>query len=561
MKYRIDRYFYGHRMLIFGILCLFGISLLAGTSTFVPKKKKTAAQGADDKKVYLIHSDELFYNKFQNPEAQILRGNVAFRHGTMYMYCDSACYYEASNSFEAFGNVRMKQGDTLSLRGKHLYYDGEEQLAQLREDVKLRHKTTTLTTDSLDYDRIYNLGYFMNGGTMIDGDNVLTSDWGEYNTGTKMATFNYHVKLVNPKYTLTSDTLRYNTTNGIANIVGPSDIYSDDNHIYSELGFYDTRSDRARMFGRSKLSNNDGKSLIGDSLFYERKTGVGKAFRNIVYTDTVNKNGFTGNYCYYNEKTGYAVAYDSAVAIDFSQGPDTLYMHADTFRLQTFNIETDSAYRKMHAYHKVRAFRKDVQAVCDSLVFNSKDSCMTMYDNPIVWNNNQQLVGEEISVYMRDSTIDWAHVQRQAMSVEKMDSTHYNQVSGKEMKAFFTDGKMHQADVLNNVRSIYYPLDDDSLIIGLNYAETSKLSLFIKENKLQKIIMSPQSNGVLYPLDQAPENKRYLDGFAWFDYIRPTDKDDIFNWRGKKKEQELVIQNRRSAPLQKLKKKNKTKEE
>ena len=186
---------------------------------------------------------------------------------------------------------------------------------------------------------------------------------------------------------------------------------------------------------------------------------------------------------------------------------------------------------------------------------------MTMYDNPIVWNNNQQLVGEEISVYMRDSTIDWAHVQRQAMSVEKMDSTHYNQVSGKEMKAFFTDGKMHQADVLNNVRSIYYPLDDDSLIIGLNYAETSKLSLFIKENKLQKIIMSPQSNGVLYPLDQAPENKRYLDGFAWFDYIRPTDKDDIFNWRGKKKEQELVIQNRRSAPLQKLKKKNKTKEE
>ena len=54
-------------------------------------------------------------------------------------------------------------------------------------------------------------------------------------------------------------------------------------------------------------------------------------------------------------------------------------MHADTFKIFTFNINTDSVYRKIHAYNKVRAYRVDAQAVCDSLVYNSQDSCMTMY--------------------------------------------------------------------------------------------------------------------------------------------------------------------------------------
>ena len=499
-------------------------------------------------RVYLLHSDVLKKSKDNpDPNAQILVGDVVFRHDSIYMYCDSACFYEKSNSLEAFDNVKMVQGDTLFLYGDYLFYDGNTQLAKVRNNVRMENRTTTLTTDSLNYDRIANLGYFFDGGTLMDEENVLTSDWGEYSPATKVSVFNYEVKLVNPQFTLTSDTLRYNTETKIANIVGPSDIDSGDNHIYSELGFYNTQAGKAELLNRSVLTNN-GKIMTGDSLFYDRNRGYGEAFYRVELLDTINKNMLTGNYCYYNQLTSYAIATDEAVATDFSQG-DSLFIHADTLQMFTFNLDTDSVFREARAYHKVRIYRTDVQGVCDSLIFSSKDSCLTMYHDPILWNKQQQLLGEEIRIYMNDSTIDWAHIWNQALSVERIDSVNFNQVSGKEMKAYFKDGEMRKVDVLGSVRLIYYPMEKDSTLIGMVTAESSELNAFLENMRLKQVVMKPKVNGIMYPMDQLPSDKMKLDNFGWFDYIRPIDKKDIFNWRGKKVGQQLKKSTRGAVPL------------
>ena len=532
----------GRRVLLLSILCLFGFCLVAQV-----QPRRNAAQPAKSK-VYLLHADVLKKSKDNpDPDAQILVGNVSFRHDSIYMYCDSACFYEKTNSLEAFDNVKMEQGDTLFLYGDYLFYDGNTQIAKVRNNVRMENRTTTLTTDSLNYDRIANLGYFFDGGTLMDEENVLTSDWGEYSPATKMSVFNYEVELVNPQFTLTSDTLRYNTATKIANIVGPSDIDSDENHIYSELGYYYTQQGQAKLLNRSVLSNG-GKTMVGDSLFYDRNKGVGEAFYNVEFVDTINKNMLTGNYCYYNQKVGRAFATDEAMAVDFSQG-DSLFIHADTLQMFTFNLDTDSVFREARAYHKVRFYRSDVQGVCDSLVFSAKDSCLTMYRDPILWNKRQQLLGEQIMIYMNDSTIDWAHIQNQALSVERLDSANYNQVTGKEMKAFFKNGEMNQVDVIGSVRLVYYPMEKDSTYIGMNISETSQLSMFIENRKLKKMIMSPKSNGTLYPMSQIPSDKKRLDNFAWFDYVRPLSKNDIFIWRGKGAGQELKKSTRGAAPL------------
>lgn len=532
-----------HRILVVSVLCLFGFCLLAQVR---PAKK--GEQKPAKSKVYLLHSDVLKKSPLNpDPDAQILIGNVAFRHDSVYMYCDSACFYEKTNSLEAFDNVKMVQGDTLFLYGDYLFYDGNTQIAQVRYNVRMENKNTTLLTDSLNYDRIYNLGYYFDGGTLMDEENVLTSEWGEYSPATKISVFNYDVKLVNPKFTLTSDTLRYSTATKIANILGPSDIVSDANHIYSELGFYNTQIGQAELLDRSVLTN-EGKRLIGDSLFYDRVKGYGEAFDNVIMTDTVNKNMLTGDYCYYNELTKYAFATKKAVVVDYSQG-DSLFMHADTLQMYTYYLNTDSMFRETRAYHKVRMYRADVQGVCDSLVFSSKDSCLTMYYDPILWNNNQQLLGEKIMIYMNDSTIDWAHIQNQALSVEQLDSISYNQVTGKEMKAWFQDGEMRKVDVIGSVRLVYYPMESDSTLIGMNVSETSLLNMFLENRKMKKMIMSPKSNGTLYPMLQRPPEKMKLDNFVWFDYIRPLDKEDIFEWRGKKAGQELKKSNRSAVPL------------
>ncbi|WP_297676318.1 OstA-like protein [uncultured Bacteroides sp.] len=526
-----------HRFLLTGILCLFGVCLLsAQDKKKEPEKKKT--------RVDLLYADEAQADKVKLPDVQILVGSVKLRHDSMYMYCDSALIFEKTNSVEAFDNVRMEQGDTLFIYGDYLYYDGMSQLAMLRGNVRMINRNTMLTTDSLNYDRVYNLGYYFEGGTLTDEENVLTSEWGEYSPATKLSVFNHDVKLVNPQFVLTSDTLKYSTESKIATILGPSDIVSDKNHIYSERGIYNTTTEQAELLDRSVLTN-EGKKLTGDSLFYDRVLGYGEAFDNVQMNDTVNKNMLTGNYCFYNETTGNALATQRAVAIDYSQG-DSLFMHGDTLRLVTYHMNTDSMYREMRVYHKVRAYRTDIQAVCDSLVYNSKDSCMTMYTDPILWHGEQQVLGEEIKAYMNDSTIDWVHIINQALVVEKKDTMHYNQVTGKEIKGFFVEGDMRQIDVNGNVLVVFYPIDDkDSTMIGLNYAEGSFLRMLLKERRMEKGAFIGKANGTLYPMDQIPAEKYKLPPFVWFDYIRPRNKEDIFNWRGKKAGEQLQKSDRK----------------
>ena len=529
------------------LFIIIGLVALGVIFAMAPAKKRTARKKVEDKRVYLVHSDRLHYDQYRNGDAQVLNGRVHFRHQGADLYCDSAHFYQQSNSFEAFGHVRMVQGDTLSLTSDYAYYDGNDQLAQARYNVVLRHRKSTLYTDSLDYDRMYNFGNFFEGGKLVDGNSVLTSDWGEYHTDTKQAMFYYDVRLKDNKLYLTTDSLFYDTQTSRAHIVGPSNITSGSSHIYSEDGFYNTKTEQSELFGRSVISDQ-GRTLIGDSVYHNASDGTNYAYWNVVYNDTVNKNMMTGDYCEYNDSTGYAMATKKAVTIDYSQ-QDSLFMHADTFKIFTFNIRTDSVYRKIHAYNKVRAYRTDVQAVCDSLVYNTKDSCMTMYKDPIIWNNAQQLFGEVVKVYMRDSTIDHAHVIGQAFSAEQLhDTIHYNQISSKEMKAFFKKGEVREFQAIDNVLVDYFYTDEeDSVVTLMNYLETSWLRMFLKDRKMEKI-WTNKASGVYYPLNQIPADRNPLPGFAWFDYVRPVNKDDIFNWRPKKAGSELKANLRREPP-------------
>lgn len=537
---------FGHRTLMIGFLCLIAVSLIAGASPVTEQGFARENTQKKPMKVTLLHADRTI-QRATNKDLQILEGNVEFLYDSIYMFCDTVYYYKARNYFEAFGDVKMNQGDTLFLYGDYLYYDGNERLVQVRENVRMENRNVILLTDSLDYDRVYNLGYYFEGGTLMDSVNVLTSEWGEYSPQTKVSVFNFDVKLVNPQFVLTSDTLIYNTQTKVANIVGPSDIESGQSHIYSEMGFYNTVERKAYLLDRSVLVNQ-GKKLIGDSIFYDETLEFGEAFGNVYMDDSVNKTMLTGEYCYSNELTGYAFATDKAVAVDYSQG-DSLYMHGDTLKLVTFFMDTDSMYRQMQAYHKVRFYRIDIQGVCDSMVFNSLDSCLTMYSDPVLWNAGQQLLGEEIKVYMNDSTIDWAHIINQALTVEQKDTIHFNQVAGREMKFFFEGGDIRRAEVIGNVQSIFYPEDEDSVMMGMNFIESSKLNLYRKDGKMERIVFITKPVGTFTPMFLIEPDKMKLENFAWFDYIRPRNKEDIFNWRGKKAGEELKKTVRREVPL------------
>ncbi len=346
-----------HRIPV-GVLCLLTLGMWAASVT--PAADMSGQDNPD--KVYLLNSDELSFDKKQSADYRVLRGNVVFRKDSMYMYCDSAYFYERDNSLDAFGNVHMEQGDTLFIYGDVLYYNGNEQIARLRGNVSMENRDVTLFTDSLNYEMQPNIGYYFDGGKLVDAQNELTSIYGQYSPDTKQAVFNFEVELFNEKFTLYSDTLEYNTQSKIADIVGPSTIVSDSNIIYSSLGWYNTATDKSMLLKRSVITSK-GQSLTGDTIYYDRASGFGEVFGNMALTDSTRSVTMEGQYGFYNELTEYSFATDSARMLEYSRG-DTLYLHADT--IKSHLILPDST-RLMQAYHGVRFFRVDAQGVCDSM--------------------------------------------------------------------------------------------------------------------------------------------------------------------------------------------------
>ena len=547
---QIVQFISGHRITVAVVLCFFALCV----QSVLPPTHKAKPKPKTDEKIYLVHSDELKFDHFgNNPDAQIAKGHVHFSHQGAQLWCDSAYFYQESNSVKAFGNVRFKQGDTLSLTARYADYDGVEQRMAARYNVVLTHRKQVLKTDSLNYDRLYNYAYFKEGGTLEDGKDKLVADWGKYNLDTRDAVFYYNVKMRSADRLIVTDTLYYDTRKSLAHVVGPgSRITSKESVVKTTDAYYNTKTDRAMLYGRSTMEDKQ-KSLVGDSLYYV-KNGDSYGYGNVIYVDKENKNSLLCDELKYNEKTGAGYATKHALLKDYSQGKDTLYAHADSIKIFTFNINTDSVYRKVHCYNKVSIFRTDVQAISDSLVFNSLDSCLTMYKDPVVWSDGRQLLGEVIKVYMNDSTVRFAQVIDQALSVEQMpDKQHYNQLASRLMNAYFDQGNIRQTEAIGNVRTVYYYTDDkDSSLVALNYMETDTLRMYLSDKRQLERIWASKPEGTMYPISQIPPGKEKLDAFVWLEELRPKDKDDIFNWRGKKPGEGLVVRKRHEAPLQRL---------
>lgn len=723
------------------LLCLF---LLALTIPALGGKGK-ARRAHTTERVKLHHADTLFYDQSVNPMARFLIGHVDIEHGGTRLTCDSALVYELTNSFDAYGHVKMRQADTLLLDCDILLYDGQRELARARKNVVLVHKkhrgaTSTLYTDTLDYDKLNEVGYYQEGGRLLDGRNELESDWGMYDLMTHDATFYYNVVLRSPaqkpRTVLKTDTLYYNTTTGVARLVSLSNIFhAGKDSIFTRRGYYDTKTEKAYLLGRSVVVSGD-RRIVGDSIDYNGRTRLAKAYGNVrssdnrgtsymdcdsvvyddhtkltqgyggvtyhnklqqrtitcdrstnndathitegfdnvvmtdeknqrdlacdyvyqndltketraigsvdyadhlqqrrmtcdtifqndlskvmrcighvvynddlnlreivcdsfttndltkeslakynvymrdfkghrslqcdsvykndstlvtraegrvEYTDTLNRNKFNGGYAFYNDSTGFGKAYRDALITDFSQA-DTLYAHADTFFVYTHNIRTDSVSRDLHAYPHVKTYRADLQSLCDSLVYIGRDSCATMYKDPIVWQQNQQLLGEKIHIWLNDSTIDSTYVVGQALSLEQMDTVYYNQLTSQEIRSYFRDKAMERTVAIGNVITKYYPLDDDSLMIGQNHLETTEMRMYMKDKKVDHI-WAAASTGTLYPIPLIPPDEMRLANFQWFERLRPTSPLDVFQWRTKDEAERLKEKPKREVPKMKI---------
>lgn len=474
--------------------------------------------------VYLEHAETFSFDEAVNSEVQLLKGNVRFRHDDVFLFCDSAYFFDKKNSFNAYGHVKIVQGDTLFIYSDVLYYDGDTKMARLRHNVRMTNRDVTLLTDSLNYDRIANVGYYYTGGRLFDTENELTSIYGYYYPGVEMALFRSEVLLINPGFTMRADTLKYYTQTAITEMLGPTTIlYENETTIYSELGQYDTHTEQSQLLRNSWVKHIDGQTLIGDTIFYDKQNGEGRAYSHVQLNDSAKQLSLYGNFVYYKEKGDIALAYDSALMVEHSS-PDTLYLNADTL----YAYAVDSTDKVVRAFHHVRIFRHDVQAVCDSASFETRDSVIHLMQLPVAWSGTRQITGDTMHIYSLNGEPDRLHVVGAAFVCERQDSNYYNQLSGKELIAHIADSELRMVEVRGNAESRYFPLDDDSLLIGLNQTTSSYLTVYLKNQKIERIVLYPSPEGVLTPINQTTEEMLRLPGFSWQESIRPLCWQDVF---------------------------------
>lgn len=487
-------------------------------------------------KVFLEHADTWRYEEQRDVEAefqyQVLSGNVVFRKGGMWMYCDSAYFYDNSNSFDAFSNVRMEQGDTLFVYADELNYDGQTELAVLYADygkkVRLINQDVQLATDVFNYDMAQEVGYYEVGGVLTDKENRLESLEGEYHPDTKYAYFYKNVRLTSLNNTDTmrmyTDSLVYNTATHVAELVSPTQIVSVDGTIYSSSGEYNTESGLADLYRRSSVVTRRGNTLTGDTLFYDRDRGIGEAFGNMVLTDSARQSSLYGDYGYYNDGADSAFVTGRALGKEYSKG-DTLYMHGDTI---TAYVDHVDSMRITNVYHKVRFYRSDLAGLCDSLSFSERDSIMYLYRHPVVWSDERQIFGNVIYVHLNDSAADWARLPDFGFMAEHIGEDCFNQLSGTDMTVWFNDSTLRRMYVEGNVQMIVFPMEADSTYNKYFSVESSFMDAYFKDNAIESIHLWPETPGTVNPLYLAKRSSYFLPKFQWYDDMRPRTPAEVF---------------------------------
>jgi len=452
-----------------------------------------------------------------------LIGDVMFIHEGAKMYCDSAYFYSSRNSLDAYSNVYINQGDTVHLYGDHLYYDGNTKVARMNRNVKLINRETTLTTDELDYNISDGIGYYTRHADIVNVENHLESVIGYYHTRSDLFDFQDNVVITNPDYRILSDRMKYNTITKVAFFMGPTEIFSDSSYIYCERGWYNTETDISQL-NQNALVRSKTQTIKGDSLYYEKVNGFGRAIGNVEIIDTAENMILRGKRGIYYENPEYAVLTEFAEFIQVSGSGDSIHLHADTL----LSVIDTSDVKHIKAFHGVRIFRNDMQGRCDSLDYSLSDSVIRLFYEPVLWFEESQITADYIELHTERRQPKTMYLYNSSFIISQEEKDKFNQIKGKNMVCHFRKNELYRIDVKGNGQAVYYPKDNDG-IIGANKAECSDMIIYVKNGNPKSISLLKKPDAMLYPLETAPVNELLLKGFKWQENLRPLSKQDIFN--------------------------------
>ncbi len=477
------------------------------------------------KRVKLKQADALKGSGKGKDRFERLLGNVIFEQNNTTIYCDSAHFYKKKNSIEAFGHVRILDGDSITITGSRLEYEGDTKKAKLRRNVVFTKKgRATLYTDNLDFSRSENLAYYFSGGKLVDSINVLTSDHGYYKTNSNLATFKKSVVVKNPDYTMFSDSLQYNSRTKIIYFVKETTVINKDSStLVYQSGEYNTATKVSVI--KSGIAESKDYTIVGDKYDFDGIRNVGKVRGNVVMTAKNENLIIYGQASDYNQSTGKRKVFDRAFIAQVSDENDTLFITADT--LVSIDSE-DPAKRRLLAYNNVKIFRDDLQGIADSLEYRFADSTVYFYEKPILWTEGNQMTADSISMLLSKNTINKIFMVMNSFVISQDTLRNFNQIKGKKMTAEFASNKINRVIVTGNGESLYYALDDGNKnMMGMNKIVCSHITIRFKEGKVNNLSFYVKPDAQFIPPHELKKEEQKLKGFDWRAKLKPARKDVV----------------------------------
>ena len=495
-----------------------------------------AIQGFSQNKIELIHANTLQTLEEYGPDYQFLTGQVILSHDSSTIFCDSAVYNLKKNNFLAYNNIRLvsiKGKDTVLLSCDSLFYLGDSSYAFVYGHVKLEKDSVTLYTDTLEYDFNNDQAQYKGWGKIISNKDTLISVLGIYNTHERKAYFKDSVRIFSEQYKIYTDTLIHDFETDKSYFLGPTYIYTDSNTVYCNKGIFDHQNQIAIITEGSKI-NLTKQQISAQTITFNQKTGIGEAKNNVVITDTTDKYILKGQYGRFYQKTERFFLTGDATLIQYDND-DTLWLRSDTLLsfIDTLRTETDTfIYRKAIAYYHVKAFHKNLQMKCDSLVYSFLDSSIFLYGNPVLWSDSIQIYGKTAELTTVNGEPYQLILDTNVYLAEHTLDNEFNQIFGNKVIIYFQNRQIKQVDVLGSAKAIYF-IFEDSTLIAVNNLQCDTIKIFMKDKKVRGLLSIGSPTGAIIPPDQATEKDKKLPKFTWFQEFRPLKPEDIYIWKRK----------------------------
>jgi lipopolysaccharide export system protein LptA len=483
-----------------------------------------ATDGFAQTKVQLKKADVLKGGRKGEERFEKLIGDVVLVQNTTTIYCDSAYLFKAKNMVEAFGRVRIVEGDSITITGRKLEYDGNTKIAKFRNNVVFtKLATATLYTEYLDYERPLNLAYYFNGGKLVDSINVLTSNKGYYDANTNLASFKRNVEVTNPDYKMTADSLQYNSVSKIIYFVSPTSVVrSDSSSAVYESGYYETTTKKSDLIASHVETVDYYLEAIDNKLDDLNRKYLFRG--NVVMTYKKENLIIYGQNADYFRDEGIAKVYNKAYLAKVTENNDTLFMAADTL----VSIDhVDPSKKRLLAYNNVRIFKNDMQGVADSIEYRSIDSTIYMYNNPVLWSEGNQMTADSINMLIKNNTINRVFLINNSFVISRDTLINFNQIKGRKMTTFFNEKRINRVEVVGNGESLYFALDEKSnSAIGMNRILCSNITIRFNDGKIKNISFYNRPEANFIPPHELRDEDKQLKGFSWKEDAKPT-RDDV----------------------------------